>query len=302
MMAATRTNSDGPHPRVAVEIFLDTMERFGINVSQLADRERPAQPPPREGGAVLIYVVNEATLVSNSDAYDMCLAVNRQLREHVAPAWGLAAPCLQFVTSTPVEPGTAALGILDDADQADDLGWHAETTAGVVYGRVFARPVLDNGGNALTNPLSVASVLSHEAIEVVLDPACNLWADAGNGTSYAQEGCDAVESDSYRVTLSAGDTTVTAMVSDFLLPAWFDPQAPKGVPRDYMGLLKAPFQVRPTGYTLTRQRGRVSLVTGRRYPGWRRAAKAYPIARTARRAHQGVRGESGPGHGHGKPD
>jgi hypothetical protein len=48
LMSATRTNSDGPHPRVAVEIFLDTMERFGINVSQLADETALRNPRPEE--------------------------------------------------------------------------------------------------------------------------------------------------------------------------------------------------------------------------------------------------------------
>ena len=248
---------------------------------------------------MLIAVINEATLVSNSDAYDMCLAVNRQLREHVAPAWGLAAPDLVFATSTPTAPGTAALGILDDADQADALGWHTESAAGVVYGRVFARPVLDNGGDAMSKALSVSSVLSHEAVELFLDRSCNLWADAGHGTSYAYEGCDAVESDSYPVTCEANQTTVTATVSDFLLPAWFDPQASPVAGFDYMNLLTSPFQVRPTGYTLIRYEGKISSVFGRKYPHWRLEAKRTPIARTARRLHQGSRGHGDGGHEHG---
>lgn len=48
LMAATRTNSDGPHPRVAVEIFLDAMERFGINVNQLADENALRNPRPEK--------------------------------------------------------------------------------------------------------------------------------------------------------------------------------------------------------------------------------------------------------------
>lgn len=250
---------------------------------------------------MLIAVVNESTLVSDRDVYDMCLAVNYQVRQHVAPAWELLAPSLKFATATPVEKGTVALGVLDDADQADALGWHAESAAGVVYGRVFARPVLDNGGDIMSRPLSVSSVLSHEAAEVLLDSACDLWADAGNGTAYAREACDAVESDSYPVTLTAEDTTVTAMVSDFLLPAWFDPQAAPGTPCDYLGLVTVPFRVRPTGYTMIMHEGRVSSVFGRRYPAWRKATKAYPIARTSRRVRQGGHGHH-PGHGHGEPD
>lgn len=44
LMAATRADSDGPHPRVAIEIFLDTLERFGVNVSQLADESALLYP------------------------------------------------------------------------------------------------------------------------------------------------------------------------------------------------------------------------------------------------------------------
>ena len=48
LMAATRTNSDGPHPRVAVEIFLDALERFGVNVNQLADKTALDNPRPEK--------------------------------------------------------------------------------------------------------------------------------------------------------------------------------------------------------------------------------------------------------------
>lgn len=48
LMAATRTNSDGPHPRVAVEIFLDALERFGVNVNQLIDETALGDPRPEK--------------------------------------------------------------------------------------------------------------------------------------------------------------------------------------------------------------------------------------------------------------
>jgi hypothetical protein len=236
---------------------------------------------------MLIAVVNQSTLVSDTDAYNMSLAVNYQVRHHVAPPWGLLPPMLMFVKSAPTVPGSAVIGILDDSDQADALGWHTESAGGVVYGRVFARPVLDNGGDALTKPLSVASVLSHEAIETTLDPACDLWADAGSGTSYAREGCDAVESDSYAVTLGTGASQLSVTVSDFLCPAWFDPMAGPGSAFDYLHLCTAPFQVRPTGYTITMTNGQVNQVFGQHYPAWRKETKQTPVARTARRLEQG---------------
>jgi hypothetical protein len=236
---------------------------------------------------VLIAVQNLSSAVSSVDAYEMSLLADYQLRHHVAPAWGLLPPVVSYVNSVhPAAPGTAVISIFDDADQAGDLGWHSEGSGGVIYGRVFAQPVLANGGNAMSDPLSVCSVLSHEAIETFLDSACDLWADGGSGTAYAREGCDAVEGDSYVITIGTGPLAVSGTVSDFLLPGWFDPDA--DAPYDYLGLTTGPLQVRTTGYTLTMTAGAVSQSFGEHYPSWRRATKTYPLARTARRLHQGT--------------
>jgi hypothetical protein len=237
---------------------------------------------------VIIVVVNHSTLVTNGEVYDMTLAVNRQIRTDVAPAWGLLPPSVAYMAADPVIPGSAVLGIFDDADQAGDLGWHTEVAGGIVYGRIFAAPVLDNGGDVLSKPLSVASVLSHEVCETALDSACDLWADDGNGTAYARELCDAVESDSYMVMVGAGVSAIRCTVSNFLTPAWFDPNAVAGAEFDFMRLATAPFQVRPTGYTITMTEGVVNQTFGEHYPEWRKATKDYPIARTARRLKQGT--------------
>lgn len=243
---------------------------------------------------MIIGVQNLSTSVSSSLVYGMTLLVNRQLREHVAPAWDLLPPALEFLPAAPsalaLPPGVAIprydaiIGILDDADQAGDLGWHAEGPDADVYGRVFARPVLDNGGNALTAALSVCSVLSHEAIEVLGDAACDQWAQRADGTLAARELCDPVEGDSYLMTITpAGpEAPLSGTVSDFVLPAWFDPDAAPGA-TDYMGLVTAPFLVRPTGYVISMTGGTVSEDWGEQYPAWRKAAKSHPAARTARR-------------------
>ena len=150
---------------------------------------------------------------------------------------------------------------------------------------MFARPVLDNGGNALTDPLSVCSVLSHEVIEVIGDSACNCWAQRADGSLVAWELCDPVEGDSYKLSvLSEAGTTVTGTVSDFVFPAWFNPDEKSGAPLDQMGLLSSPFEVRDTGYAIVMTGGTVSEQWGEHYPGWRKATKASPTARTARRS------------------
>ncbi|MCW2929917.1 MAG: hypothetical protein JWM19_879 [Actinomycetia bacterium] len=232
---------------------------------------------------MIIGVQNLSTLVSTQDAYDMTLLIDRQLRDHVAPAWGLLPPTVTFLAVAPGRHFDAIIGILDNADQAGDLGWHSEGPDANVYGRVFARPVLDNGGNALTGSLSVCSVLSHEAIEVLGDPACDLWAQQPSGTLVARELCDPVEGDSYQlaVTASSGES-VTGTVSDFVLPSWFDPAAAPGA-TDYLGLVTAPFQVRSTGYTIVMSAGSVTEQWGEHYPDWRKDTKQSSLARTAQR-------------------
>jgi hypothetical protein len=236
---------------------------------------------------MIIAVQNLSTLVSDDDAYSMALLVDRQVRDHVAPAWGIQPPEVTFYKPpliNPVTRYTAIIGILDDADQAGDLGWHAEGPDADVYGRVFAQPVLANGGNALTDQLSVCSVLSHETIEVIGDSACNGWHQQDSGTLVARELCDPVESDSYPVTVTTeGGTSVTGTVSDFVFPAWFDPDAANGTQLDQMNLLASPFEVRPDGYVIVMSGGSVTEQWGERYPLWRVMTKQHPAARTARR-------------------
>ncbi len=232
---------------------------------------------------MIIGVQNFSTLVHSPDAYEMTLLVNRQVRDHVAPAWGLLPPEVVYLSSSSGIHCDAVIGIFDDAGQAGDLGWHTEAQGGNVYGRVFARPVLDNGGNALTAPLSVCSVLSHEAVETLGDPTCARWAQRADGTLVAYELADPVESDSYQMTITASSgEQITGTVSDFVLPSWFDPEAASGE-TDYLGLLTSPFVIRPTGYTIEMTAGTISETWGEQYPSWRLATKQNLSARTARR-------------------
>ena len=232
---------------------------------------------------MIIGVQNLSTLVTDVEAYSMACLADRQARDHYAPAWDVQPPKVEYLAGKPSRKYDAIIGILDDSDQAGALGWHTEGPDADVYGRVFARPVLDNGGNALTDPLSVCSVLSHEVLETLGDSACNGWAQRGDGTLVARELCDPVEGDSYPLSVkSEAGTVVEGTVSDFVFPAWFDPDA-AGAPYDWMDLLSSPFQVRSTGYLIVMSGGTVSQQWGEDYPLWRAVTKEHPTARTARR-------------------
>lgn len=228
----------------------------------------------------VITVVNKSTLVSNTDVQLMVRACAWQLRYDAAPAWG-RYPLM--VTYSPTEatapPGSWVIGVFDDSDQAGALGWHDLGRGDIVYGRVFARPVLTHGGNALTKDLSIASVLSHEVLETFIDPYCNDYSDKDGRQSIAKEVGDPVEADVYVVPVSG--TRVT--VSNFVLPRWFDPAATVG-PFDKMGHLSAPFTMTSGGYLIVMEDGQVSQQFGRKYEEWRTIElKQSPLSRTARR-------------------
>jgi hypothetical protein len=227
----------------------------------------------------MICLVNKSTLLRDADVRLMARACAAQVRLHLAPAWGMAPiPVVYLSSKDDAPPGAWVLTVLDDSDQADALGWHSEDDSGLYYGRIFARPVLDNGGNALTKNLSVASVGSHEVCEIFCDPSCNLYAERDQHTEIAVEVCDPVESDSYVIKIDG----ISITVSNFVTRRWFDPQA-QGGRFDYLGKLTTPFTMTKGGYVIVKKDGIVSQQFGDRYPEWRKDTKQHPLARTSRR-------------------
>ncbi len=219
--------------------------------------------------AMPIYISNKSTEVSDSEATRMTAAVQEQVSSHFAPAWGIPANPVQFLSSSDSPPETGALlTIVDTPDQDGVLGWHTEGQGGVIYGYVFAKPVLDNGGDVLTgSTYTVAATLSHEVLETIADPHINLWATGRDGWVISQEVCDPVENASYDID--------GVSVSDFVTPAWFDIQAPTGAKLDHLGRINSPFQIDRGGYYVHLKSGKPAQVFGDQVPDWRRKAKSH---------------------------
>lgn len=127
----------------------------------------------------------------------------------------------------------AELAILDDSDQAGALGYHDVDPAGKPYGRVFLKTDLADG-------LSPSVTASHEFEEMVVDLMARAGDQVGATTWVAHEVSDPVEAD------DDGYKRNGLQVSNFILPAWFDPSAPP--PYDHLGLLSKPLTLRPGGY------------------------------------------------------
>jgi hypothetical protein len=124
--------------------------------------------------------------------------------------------------------------IADTSDQANALGYHSLSNIGQPLGFVFAKSDLDSGS-------SVSVTLSHEVLEMLLDPDINLLAQLDSTRMVAVENCDPVESD------SDGYLIGDVLVSNFVLPSYFSPGHPG--PWDFRKLLTAGMPtLRPDGY------------------------------------------------------
>jgi hypothetical protein len=239
-----------------------------------------------------IAIINSSIDVSREQAAAMTAACALQLERDVKPAWaGASCEVRLYRRGAQLPRGSLAIVIMSEYDDEEDrregyLGYHTEDDNGVRYGRVYTKPILDDHGSVLGLGNSISVTLSHEVIEAYVDPDMNLWAEGGRGTFWSYEACDPVESSSYDV--RAGGRSVG--VSNFVVPAWFDLEHQRGERYDFLGKLRAPFDVHDDGYAIYRQGRRTLTRWGRRYDLERKRrklrAKSVPLARSARRYRQ----------------
>jgi hypothetical protein len=231
---------------------------------------------------MLIAILNQSTVVANADVATMTQAIASQVQLDVAPIWERVPATVTFYTdATAVPPGAYVIAIVDTIPNQPTgvVGGHTEDQTGQMSGVVAAQPDLTNGGQVLTGDWSVSSTLSHEVLEMFIDPSCNMWANDGKGSVYSFEVCDPVEAPTYMVN--------GVSVSNFVTPAWFDPLAPTGSQFDKLGQLKAGFSILPGGYMTDLSRaGKPQQQWGSAYPGWRKTMKGGPEARGQQRMLQ----------------
>ena len=201
-------------------------------------------------------------------ANDIANAIEMQLLEDVGDAWGKYGHVFAVEKPSDVPADGIPILLLDSPDQPDALGDHFEQL-GKYVGQIFIGPILDAGGDLMTNPaVCVSSVISHEILETLCDPTANLWGQRGNGDFIALEIADPVEGDSYTKTRADG---AVVQVSNFVLPAWFDAQNAFG-PFDHLTKLNAPFTMTPGGYLIVCKGGDVTQEFGEHrtaHPAWK---------------------------------
>ena len=197
------------------------------------------------GQKPVVTVVNAAKTNWGVPPSALVAALQKYVDERFAPIWGVPAT---LASGSAIKLGTWALVFLDDADQANALGYHDLTPEGLPLGKVFVRTTLSS-----KNLVSVTA--SHELAEMLVDPAINLSAEAPDGNFYAYEVADPVEDETFDVD--------GIPMSNFAYPSWFEGfRKPKSDKFDDLGSCKKAFEIRPGGYMSIFKDGQWSQIFG----------------------------------------
>ncbi len=204
----------------------------------------------------MIAVINRSSL-ADTDVSFYANGCDLQMRNHFCPAWqGVSYEPVEFFANEkdlPVASGIAKLMIIQDTiDDANALGYH--TFVGVPYGIVLAQA----GRTSVT--------LSHECLEMAADATASKWSPWSEaGKLVALEVCDPVESNAYEISVVIMGVTRPIMVSNFILPSWFQPAGRE--PYDFLDVLKSPLSLASGGYVVTQDKngGNVSDIWGEHF-------------------------------------
>lgn len=180
-------------------------------------------------------------------------ALTIQIERDFAPSWAIA------LRQVHVGGRGQKVYVLDSAEQAaTEYGWHTVDDDGLPYAHVYVATCKEVGSDWLTGDESVAAVIGHEVLEMLVDPCANEYAFDGYRRLWACEVCDPVQATSYRIRTGGMQVPVT----NFVLPAFFNAFADG--PYDHLGILEAPFTVAKGGYAVSQRSGRMRQLLGRR--------------------------------------
>jgi len=183
-----------------------------------------------------IEFINKSTVLKDRQVEAVIPALQTQVSRDFNSAWGLDAD-LSFSHKHKPTPHTWWVGIFDDSNQADILGFHDLTDEGLPLAKVFARTSIKSGSQWTVT-------VSHELLETITDPDGNLFARShpDRGHLYPYEVCDPCEDDKYGYKIRG------ILVSDFIYPTWFESFHKEGSTQfDHCNRIRGPFQKLPLG-------------------------------------------------------
>lgn len=198
-----------------------------------------------------IVILNKSCgLIEDAEIERIIKALQRQVNEHFQPVWGVGAD-LKFRKASAVVPKNCyKIVVYDKARGAQDagfLGYHFQRNGNPVAS-IFAE-------EDLSDDKTISDTLSHEVLEMLVDPALNLYAyrpgDGGKrrDRGYFYEVCDAVQCMHYRID--------GVRVCNFVYPEWFEYVWPRNSRKfDHRGAISEPFEILKGCYASIREAGR----------------------------------------------
>jgi len=206
---------------------------------------------------------NRAKTPIGLDLDKLIAALQKFVDTCVVPVWGTPA---KLVRSTGFLPGAWAVVFLDTADAPGALAYHDLTPDGFPLSKVFVKTILSDNS-------SVPVATSHELVEMLVDPAINLWTTGPDaGVFYAYESADPVEEESFVIDGIA--------MTDFVYPSYFESfRKAKSTQFDYTKKVTRPFQLLKGGYQIIFKNGKETQIFGSK-------AKARRFAKEDRRGHR----------------
>jgi hypothetical protein len=209
-----------------------------------------------------ITVKNHSQL-AEADVSQMIRAIRVQCANDFCPAYGLRTVEILYSPPKAMPSKGHKYGVLllvdDEYADPDAFGHKTEELDGTVYMVLNVGAILKAGGVPLVDPkdlkrLTVSALVSHVLLTMICNPRLNRWVDAKPGDpSWAFEVCDPVELEQYRVV--GGTPKYDAMVSNFVLPEFWNPNALATARFDWVGILHAPFVLAIGGYAIVRKGG-----------------------------------------------
>lgn len=201
---------------------------------------------------LLFALIAETTLVTPADLYKLSKALE-QNAQHCAADWQREAPAVVVCQSRTALPTFCQPIVFIDDDT--DPGLLAVHYWNPILLAPAARVWVNRASGLVSGPYSVSEGASHEIVEALIDPRCDLWTDCPGrvGVDIALEVGDPVQ-DAYLIDGVA--------VTNYVTPAYFDTRLAdpataasfleQGGRFDRLGTLARAGTIGPEGYAVFR--------------------------------------------------
>lgn len=186
-----------------------------------------------------VAILNETTCLTDSMVESAVASLQWQVKRDLAPIWGIDADLTFVPTGSKPAAKSWRLVLLDDSPTAGALGYHDVTEEGLPLAKVFVK-------SALYFNYQWSLAASHELLETLVNPRLNLVAfvqTAKKGRLFIYEVCDPCSHPNFGYDIDG------VLVSDFVLPAWFESYNENGSTQfDYLNHIKNPLEILPGCY------------------------------------------------------